>query len=267
VTSGQVFRWSQSQDGIWRGVDGGSWFKTERGEVTSNSPPEVFERLFRLDADAETLFPALLAAGPELEPYLDALPGLRVMRPSDPVEALFCFLCTPNNHIKRITAMIDHLAGFGPRGSDGVQRFPEIGAIAAIEESRLRGLGFGYRGATIPHIAAQLLEHGGRSYLAELSRATYREAHQELLSFKGIGPKLADCIALFALDHTEAAPIDTHVWQAVTRLYFPDWRDLPLTDVRYRTAGDFLRNRFGPNAAWAQQFLFYENQLNWRSRR
>ena len=77
---------------------------------------------------------------------------------------------------------------------------------------------------------------------------------------------MADCIALFGLHHMEAAPVDTHLWQAACRLYFPDWAGKAVTDVRYRQLGDFLRERFGDLTGWAHQYLFYENLLNWRKR-
>jgi len=84
---------------------------------------------------------------------------------------------------------------------------------------------------------------------------------------KGIGPKLADCICLFGLDHQEAVPVDTHIWQAMCRLYFPQWSGTALTEKRYYEASDFFRDRLGDLAGWAHQYLFYDNVLNWRSRR
>ena len=48
--------------------------------------------------------------------------------------------------------------------------------------------------------------------------------HDELVAITGIGHKLADCIGLFALWHTEAIPVDTHLWQAAVRHYFPEWQ-------------------------------------------
>jgi endonuclease III len=37
---------------------------------------------------------------------------------------------------------------------------------------------------------------------------------QELIQFAGVGRKVADCVALFALAQPAAIPVDTHVWQA-----------------------------------------------------
>jgi N-glycosylase/DNA lyase len=172
--------------------------------------------------------------------------------------------------MSRIVPMVRHLASYGPvmDSVDGqkVHRFPGPEVIAAIPEADLRAKGFGYRGATIPAVAVQVLERG-EDWIDSLRSQPYEKVHTELCRLKGIGPKLADCIAIFALDHTEAIPIDTHVWQAYVRLYRPDLRDKALTDNRYREAAQFLRAKFTHHGAWAQQFLFYDNMLRWRRKR
>ena len=46
------------------------------------------------------------------------------------------------------------------------------------------------------------------------------EARAELLSFLGIGPKVADCILLFSLGHSDAFPIDVWIDRAMKALFF-----------------------------------------------
>jgi N-glycosylase/DNA lyase len=257
------------------GPDGDNWFKVSQTDellkIESNADLDSFIQLFRLDWNAEEVEREILAKAPELQPYMAALKGLRVTRQSDPVETFFTFLCTPNNNIKRITQMVGKLAS---RGSvlaeiEGhvLHRFPEPEIIAAIPEEDLRREAFGYRAKTIPHLAHQLIERGGRPWLEGLKTVPYKEAHKELVSMKGIGPKLADCIALFGLHHDGAVPVDTHIYQAMCRLYFPQWQGTALTDKRYHEAGDFFRARLGNLAGWAHQYLFYDNVLNWRARK
>ena len=274
VSSGQMFRWRKLDDQSWLGIEGDNWYRVCLGDpsvkVESNSRPEAFNSLFRLDENAEEIERAILAKAPELEPYMQSLKGLRVTHQSDPVETFFTFLCTPNNNIKRITQMVGKLAAYGPVMAEveGIKlhRFPEPEGIAAITEEELRKAAFGYRARTIPHLAQQLLQRGGREWLTHLKQAPYTEAHDELKAMTGIGPKLADCIALFGLHHDEAVPVDTHIWQAMVRLYFPEWKDKALTEQRYYQAADFFRARLGNLAGWAHQYLFYDNVLNWRLR-
>jgi len=273
-SSGQVFRWQRLPDESWIGIDGDRWYRLSQLDnnidVESNATTNDLVRFLRLDWDADGIERQILEKAPELQPYMGALKGLRVLRQSDPIETFFTFLCTPNNNIKRITQMVHKLAARGPLVTtiEGIElhRFPEAEVIAAIPEQDLRTESFGYRANTIPHLAQQLIERGDRKYLTDLKNGPYKEAHKELASMKGIGPKLADCICLFGLHHDEAVPVDTHIWQAMVRLYFPQYKDAALTDKRYYEAADFFRDRLGNLAGWAHQYLFYDNVLNWRNR-
>ncbi len=274
VSSGQVFRWQELPDGRWLGVDGPDFYLVEllsnsEARVQSNTTREAFWSLFRLDWDAEQIEEKIRSCDPLLEPYLGAMQGLRVMRPTASEETFFSFLCTPNNNVARITQMVRQLASYGPLVAEieavPVHLFPSAEMIASIPESELRERKFGYRAGTITSAARQLLDRGP-GWLDGLKSVPYLEAHEALIEIKGIGRKLADCIALFALDHTEAVPIDTHLWQQVVRLYRPEWQGKSLTDAKYLEAGAIFRERFGPLAGWAHQYLFYDNLLNSRTR-
>ncbi|RYG36686.1 hypothetical protein EON81_09005 [bacterium] len=275
LRSGQVFRWSvldharlEIWDGPYQYLVEGVHLDASPGEapdheltVSSDAPDGTFESFLRLDWDATHVASELVKRGPELEPYMSAMRGIRLLRPSNPVEILFAFLCTPNNNLARIKGMVEGLATFGENG------FPTVAEVASIPPNALWELKFGYRARTIPSVATELLARGGDAYVHGLKSKPYETAIEELISIKHIGRKLADCIALFALDQTCAVPVDTHIWQAATRLYFPQWQDGSLTEAKYRAVGDHMRDRFGLLAGWAQQALFFENVLNWRTRK
>lgn len=254
------------------GVDGDNWYEVNcsphRVNVVTNAKEIDFRTLFRLDEPVEEYINNILRSAPELAPFVAKLPGLRVMKPSDAVEEAVCFLCTANNNMSRILKMVQHLSQVGEvmdqRSGKLIHRFPELETIASLTETFLISKGFGYRARTIPEIAQQMVERGGRQWLESLREKNYTDAHSALVEIKGIGPKLADCICLFALHHTEAVPVDTHLWQATVRNYFPQWKEKSLTNSRYAEIGDFYRNRFGTLAGWAHQFLFYDNMRNWR---
>eukprot|EP00434_Breviolum_minutum_P045550 symbB.v1.2.040865.t1/scaffold7605.1/size10310/1 len=50
------------------------------------------------------------------------------------------------------------------------------------------------------------------------------EVREKLCRLPGVGLKVADCIALFALKQHGAVPVDVHVWRIVTRDYDPELR-------------------------------------------
>ncbi len=255
------------REGVWAGVDGDAWFWVEGGDgnyrVESNQGRERFDQLFRFDQNISSELSRFVEGDPVWEGLIGRQQGLRLMRPSCVVEESFSFLCTSNNHLKRILPMVDWLARRGTildeRAGMTFWRFPDLETIAGIGEEEFRKAGFGYRGRTIPLVAREILELGGRDWLEGLRSVSYWEAHGALMEFPGVGPKLADCICLFALDHGEAVPVDTHVWQQVTRRFFPEWQGKAVTAGRYRAVGDLLRGRFGSLAGAAHQLLFHDN--------
>jgi 3-methyladenine DNA glycosylase/8-oxoguanine DNA glycosylase len=85
------------------------------------------------------------------------------------------------------------------------------------------------------------------------------------MALPGVGAKVADCVSLFSLDKDDAIPGDTHVRQMVERHYAPELAGKSLTPTVYAAIGDALRNRFGPMAGWAQQYLFYEDLFEKRA--
>lgn len=97
-------------------------------------------------------------------------------------------------------------------------------------EGHLRELGFGYRAKYLHQTAKIIVEHGdswldslrnpecpvlgvkpsGAGKMLPGGREGYRTAHEQLLSLQGVGPKVADCVALMGLGWGEAVPVDTH---------------------------------------------------------
>jgi 3-methyladenine DNA glycosylase/8-oxoguanine DNA glycosylase len=78
-------------------------------------------------------------------------------------------------------------------------------------EQTLRELGFGYRAKYIYQTACMIANDRPKGFLTTLrEEKDYREAHDALLEFSGVGPKVADCVCLMSLDKMGAVPVDTH---------------------------------------------------------
>ena len=303
---GQMFRWERLSPTTLLGLDGDRWYRIETGEggealpwggaratgmntdarrdalraevhedepfrpvaldVVSNASEAEFRRLLRLDDPEGEARAALIASGPEIAPYLAATRGLRLLRPAGRVESLISFILSANNNVPRISGMARLLGSYGREMEHGYRAFPSIEVLARLDEGELRAKSFGYRAHSVISTARTIESRGGEPYLDSLQNHPFDELLGELQGYRGVGPKVAECIALFAFDRTEAVPIDTHLWQALARLY-PETVHGSFTHAKARRAADALRARFGPGAARAQSALFYDNLLNWRSRR
>ena len=167
--------------------------------------------------------------------------------------------------------MVDALSSHGEtlHARDGIalRRFPDLSCLAALSEDRLRQMGFGYRAKTIPIAAQQILDRGGLRWLESLKKSEHQVARAELIQLAGVGPKLADCICLYALHHDSAVPVDTHVWKAATRAFFPEWQGTSLTPHKYNTVVEMFVSLFGDLAGYAEQLLFHDQLINWRAYR
>ncbi len=298
--TGQMFRWTDLGGGRFLGLDGGRRYGVqtrESGEalpwggaratgmnrdprrdalrvagmeapfapaileVVSDAPESAFRSLLRLDLHEGETRAEIVRRGPELAPYLAATRGLRLLRPAGRVESLFSFVLSANNNVPRIASLARKLGEYGENDV-----FPDVETIAALPESELRAKGFGYRARSVVETARAIVARGGEPYLADLAEAPFADLTAELRTLRGVGPKVAECVALFAFDRTEAVPIDTHLWQAIARLY-PRDAEGAFTPAKAARAAERFRGRFGPYAARAQQALFYDNLLNWRSRK
>ena len=99
--------------------------------------------------------------------------------------------------------------------------------------------------------------------LDDLRRQPYPKAREDLQRFPGVNDKMADRIAVFALDKLEAFPLDKWVWRAITEAY-PEWRfpeKTKLSEKQKHEASEQARRVFGEYAGYANQYLFY-----WRRR-
>lgn len=200
---------------------------------------------------------------PGKETCFSKFPGIRILR-QDPWETVVSFICSSNNNVKRISKMCESLCNeFGTKVAfhDGLtyNSFPQPEVLALDDvESRLRELGFGYRAKYI-HQTAKLFTDGESGISLETLHkqrlALYEDAHDFLLQLVGVGPKVADCICLMALDKHDVVPIDTHVMQIATRDYkFKGPKTM--SKAAYHDVRVYLKDLFGEYAGWAQLVMF-----------
>lgn len=123
-------------------------------------------------------------------------------------------------------------------------------------ESELSELGFGYRAKYIVGSAKLVSSNGGENWLNGLREVPREAAKVSLLSLPGVGPKVADCISLFSLDHLDVVPVDTHVWQMATK-YMPSMASVSSPSPKlFGEIGAFFIEKFGSKAGWAHTVLF-----------
>ncbi|HLH79730.1 MAG TPA: DNA glycosylase [Chthonomonas sp.] len=273
LRSGQSFRWRRDANGIWWGTIGAVGVALWQpdgapyGDLYWQTFPqpdcwEVVEDYLQVRADLESLYCRWSLMEPRLAEVFRAFAGLRVLR-QPPEECLFAFLCATTNTVTKIERSVGYLAQrYGSRIYTGLDEpatlfaFPSVRALAEADEKDLRAGLWGYRAPFVVQTAQRLLQKP-QGWLESLRVVPYVEAHEALLEFPGVGPKVADCVCLFALDKWEAVPVDRHIHRLGVRLFLPQFEGRSLTPRLYRAIAEAFRERFGPMAGWAQQTLFY----------
>jgi len=256
IECGQFFQWTQVQHGyLIKSVDKifsiSQTDKTLHYEVISGQvTPDFLNYFFRLDDPLDEIF-SKWSDDNFLQEAYQQYRGLRIIR-QDPWECLVSFVCSMASNIPRITGNIATLSRqFGKSVFvNGDQHFllPSPGQFQKASLDDLYDAGIGFR-AKYLHRIAPIVSNG--LSLEQLRLRSYEEAKASLLSFYGIGDKVADCILLFSLDHLSAFPTDTWILKILRQRYF-------VNSVKSPTKlASLARERFGDYAGYAQQYLFH----------
>lgn len=250
LTSGQLFRFGKSDSGSWWVASGSEYATIEQTGVASyvihTSHPAYFVDFFDLDTDYNAII-SRLGNFAVLQPALDFGKGVRLMR--QPLcEVIISFIISANNNIPRIRKSVEAICEhFGSKTQWGYS-FPTMERLSAASVDDFASFGCGYRSPYLVDTVGKLCDE---EFLTALTSATDTQtARKMLLSLKGVGPKVADCILLFGLGRYDVFPVDT--W--IDKVYREDFGG-ELTN-RSKIA-DWFVQEFHSDSGYCQQYLFY----------
>jgi N-glycosylase/DNA lyase len=271
LNCGQAFRWREEPDGWWHGVVRGRAIRLRESDddcLAQVFPADGAEALLRdylrLDVDLPALADELGARDETIRTPLTVFAGLRVVD-QEPTETLLSYMCSPANSVDRISRATRALARQHGRliarlDGEPYHAFPMPEALAATPDEDYQAAGLGWRGAGVRRIAT-LLGERPVGWLDSLRGLPFDDARAELMAFPGVGPKIADCVCLFALRKDEAVPVDTHVWALARELFpnaFASGRvSRTLTPLAYERVRALYVARYGEFAGWAQEYLYH----------
>lgn len=284
---GQCFRWNPLPENgqIYVGVAGGraAAVQTVRdisGEdfvLLLNVEPADYESFWKPYFDLERDYGALRSALAAKDSFLAEAAafgaGIRLLR-QEPFETLISFILSSNNNIPRIKGCVERLcAAYGEpivpepafraylceytvaeKVPELFYAFPTPERLAASSAEEIsRCCKAGYRSDYVAKTARAYVERP--ISVREIRAAELGTARKILSSYTGVGPKVADCVLLFAGLRTDVFPVDVWVRRVLERLYFR-------REVTLREAEAFTAEYFGELAGFAQQYLFYNIREN-----
>lgn len=254
LTCGQVFHWEKCGAGFVGAIGPRAVYVEQRGTdfVFSGVRHETIAKYFSLDHRLSKI----CAAFPTDEAMMaarDFCRGLRIIR-QPRWECLATFITSSMKqvaHIRQISLALRERYGEPLRiRGHAVYVYPSAERVAELTEDELRRCALGYRAKNL--LATARLLASGEADLEHWSGLPDDTLRSRLCELPGVGPKVANCVMLFAYERLRAFPIDVWIERVLKQQYFPRKRKVTPQQLR-----DFCDRYFGEHGGYAQQYLFH----------
>lgn len=243
---GQVFRFKKQVFGYTvysLGQKADIYCQKDTTKIFCNDK-KYFAKYFDLDTNYDTIKSELKVVG-GLYDEIEYGHGIRILH-QDPIEMIISFIISANNNIPRIKLIIDRMCtSFGDNMGDYFA-FPTLTQLSKITETDFRNMGCGYRSGFLVDTIKKLCDFDVMS----LYDMPTDKAKKVLLSLKGVGNKVAECILLFGYGKTDVFPTDTWIVKAYQDKYGNELSN-PIEISK------FFTRLYGKYAGYAQQYMFY----------
>ena len=241
AAKGHVLHVSQEDDTV-------TFYDTEEDEYVN-----VWKDYFDMDRDYSAIKKTLLEKDDKLKDAIESMWGVRILN-QEFFEILISFIISQNKqipHIKKIVADVSAKFGtyMGTYGGVDMYTFPTLEQLTNASEEDFKELKTGFRA---PYIMDAIRRNmAGQFDEKELRGMDYESCVKELMTIKGVGEKVANCVSLFGLGKKEAFPVDVWIKRIMETMYF-DGVDTPKDKI-----AAFAKEQFGELGGFAQQYLFY----------
>ncbi|WP_313233475.1 DNA-3-methyladenine glycosylase family protein [Tissierella praeacuta] len=255
---GQAFRWKVEEDKSYTTVAYGKVLNVKKENddiILSNTNIEDFNNIwynyFDLDRDYDEIKKEL-SKDPILDEAIKFGEGIRILN-QEPFEMVISFITSANNQIPRIKRSIELMSKYyGEKIVPGEQEyysFPTAENLSNAKPEDLKEIcKVGFRGERIVQTAKIIAN--GELDLNSIYNLTRDEGKELLMTLPGVGPKVSDCILLFAFNKDDAFPVDVWVKRVMEHFYLKE-------DTNVKLIGTHGARIFGNLAGFAQQYLFY----------
>lgn len=218
----------------------------------SENDMESWINYFDLNRDYSQIKKFLLRKDKVLKPAIEEKWGVRILN-QEFNETLISFIISQNKqipHIKQLVRRISENYGsyLGSVNGEDYYSFPDCSVLVTITEEDFRKMKTGFRA---PYLADAVLKLSlGELKAADFQGVGEEEAGKKLMTVKGVGEKVANCVMLFSLGYRAAFPIDVWIKRIMEELYFNG------EDTSKDVIAKFAKENYGEYGGYAQQYLF-----------
>ena len=211
---------------------------------------DIWIKYFDLERDYNNIKETISKNDSVLEEAISYAPGIRIIS-QERFECLISFIISQNNRIPMIKKVIENISvKFGKyigsfMGKD-YYSFPIPCELSKADVESLMECKTGFRAKYIMDAVDKVLNKK-----IDLSVDDKTEVLREnLMSIKGVGNKVSDCVLMFSYGKVETFPTDVWIKRIMSELYF-DGIDTSINDIH-----KLAQENFGQYAGYAQQYLF-----------
>ena len=261
---GQCFRWEKQIDDSYIGIIEDTVLRVAiknkklavEGITKKEDIKEFLIEYFDLNNDYSAIKSRLSKVDPNLKISIEYGYGIRILK-QNLFECIISYIISANNNIPRIKKIINNISKqFGEEvgfEENKYYLFPSIEQLSKGNLEDFKAAGAGFRDIRI-YNTTQAIYSGSFSLDNLYEIEAIDELEKELLKLDGVGPKVANCIMLFALKRFDVFPIDVWVRRVMNDLYIHAKDE---NKINNKEILKIARNKFGDLSGLAQQYLFY----------
>ena len=256
VSCGQIFRFDIEDDDSYTiilsdRVVNVKYFDNRLYIDSSNMDniESVIRNYFDLDYDYDSVNELLFSIDNGNRKLIDACNGLKMI--NEPrFEVLISYILSANNGVPQIRNSLNNISRmFGEKvifRDNEYYLFPSIEKLKNATIDDFRNCKAGFRDKYLYEIIQSIVS--GSFDFDLIDKMNSNDALKYLMSYKGIGEKVASCILLFGYHRFDVFPIDTWV-----KKYMKDKYNLDkVSDIR-----KFMFDKYSSNCGLVIQYIFH----------
>lgn len=263
-TCGQCFNFFEEEDGSYTAVFLGKIINLKKegdftliDNVSLDDFYEYFYDYFDLGVNYDDI-KEKISKNETIKKACNYGAGIRILN-QEFFETLISFIISANNQIPRIKKAVREISKMygdyiGEYRGRKYYSFPSPEKLSQAKPEDLREYArVGFRDKRIVQ-SAKIVNEGFFDFNEDIKKDR-KDLGKKLQELPGIGPKVSDCILLFAFHKRETFPVDVWIKRVMEELFIKK-------EVPKKKISAYAHDYFGKDAGYVQQYLFYYGREN-----
>lgn len=256
ITCGQIFRFEVLENGFILILEDRIVKLTEDNNniyvysSNENDIESIISKYLDLNTDYKSINKELICKDKTLKELIDNCNNFKVIN-SYPFETIISYMISANNNVRNIQRSVNLMSErYGKKvifENKEYYLFPTLEELKKLNIEDYKNLSLGFRSENIYNFIQKIVNYD----IENISNMSTTEALNYLMSFKGIGLKIASCILLFGYKRFDVFPIDT--W---AKKYMMDTYNLK--DIK--KIEEFTKEKYGMYSGLVIQYMFHSKR-------